>query len=616
MQQFIITLLGTLFFFINGFLLTWLIFKKTSFSESISYTVIFSVAFHTILAFILVKLRLFELNLILFSTLFALILIGILIFIKKQKIQISCDKNVFPFILIFSFIGMAWRWFFKSQVFEWGDAYTYSRGFVINEIFQEGISNISIPNVGFYTGMLLDHSSVVAGRLASEFYFLIGITGFFETFLAVFLLGFFTYKAIYLYRQNHKLALFGAFIVGSLGPVEIWHNTFTFLGGSLAYVGLISLFILYKEKRKSFFYLTLVLGITLALSYYTASLVLILASLGFISSIFIRKILGNKGQRFSLKLKSLFNNHKFKQYLIILSTILIIFFFFSGESLIDHAETTAVSAAQNSYKISLLLFKNSESFDVSQVTPSPIRPYVNQYKFFRISSLNWQNLFILLMGLTFVISLNRSTKKTGKISEIDKGILVAMLPAYIIGMAFALLHYEQRSFSYLFFFIILITRIPKKFFYYFAVFSIIFFLLTGYFQNIERVKFFDNSEGEIKGAEWVSENLNNETVLSDEKFISILITEGYYNVTGFPDNSPFVNPIFYEKNLETMKNAFSALNVSYFVTTERMREEYILMLNFPQQPMNNGEFYKNNFKRVYDNGDVRIYDVERNNGDV
>lgn len=612
MQQFLLKLVGTFFFFIPGSLLTRILFKKTTLSEFLSYSVILSFFVSTILSLCLFKIGIFSSFSLFISIVILSVIFLLVIFLKRKKFTLLYGKKIFWLMFLFAVLGTLWRWFFRLKTNLWGDGITsHINSVVTQNLFYNGVSNFTIPDVGFYTGMMVDHSKLFAGGLASNFYSMISLTGFFETFLAVFILSFFTYKVIYLYRKNNSLAFFGAFIVAVVGPVEIWQNTFTFLGGDLVYVGLISLFILYLEKEKSFFYFCLIIASILSLSYYTAGIVLILTSFGFLVSFFIKGFLENKKKSFSEKIKIIINEKKFKEYFLILILVLFLFFIFAGESLITHAENTAVSAAQNAYSSSLSLFINSSNFGFvsNQITPSPVRPYVNYYKFLRISPLNWQNLIILLMGFTFLLKLCLDVNKFKKIPEEDKSLLVSMLPAYILAMAFGLVHYEQRSFSYLLFFIILIVKIPKKFFYFFVIFSVLFFFTTGYFNNMERIIFYDNSEGEIGGALWISQNLNGK-ILSDEKFISLLINDKYYNVTGFPDDSLFTDPIFYSIDLNKTLNALESLNVTYFVSTNRMREKYILMLNFPQQPMSSSFLYSENFNLIYNNSDVEVYFIK------
>jgi hypothetical protein len=415
MEEVLINIFGTMFFFLPGFLFTYVIFKRFSLSEMISYTALFSVFASTVISFLLLKFDILSINNFIICLLILSLLFIITILFKKIKIKIFYDKSRFLFLFIFSIFGTMWRWFFRLKTFSWGDGITsHINSVIIEKLFNNGYTSFSIPNVGFYTGMLVDHSKIVAGNLTQNFYSLIGITGFFETFISIFILAFFVYKVIYAYRKNTKLALLGSFIVASLGPVEIWHNTFLFIGGNLAYVGFISLFIMYMDNSKEFFYLTLSLLITLALTYYTAILVLIIGILGFIFAIGLKYILGNKGRGHKIIINEIIKNRIFLKYCILLIFLCSLFFLFSGDSLIKHAENTVSSVIQNahdSYGSSLSLFNKLEILDkknisvVSTVTPRPIRPYQNVYKFLRISPLNWQNLFILLIGFTFIISI-------------------------------------------------------------------------------------------------------------------------------------------------------------------------------------------------------------------
>jgi len=122
--------------------------------------------------------------------------------------------------------------------------------------------------------------------------------------------------------------------------------------------------------------------------------------------------------------------------------------------------------------------------------------------------------------------------------------------------------------------------------------------------------FFENSDGEIKAASWIKENLN-ETVFSDQKFINLVILKDYYNVTGTYDEDPLIKNLFYNNNLSTflssVKELNSNLSVDYIAITKRMQEKYVLMLNYPQKQIQTTEFFEENLEKVYGNGDVKIY---------
>lgn len=599
---------GTLFFFLSGFLLVFLFYKKISLSECIVYSVIFSTFLLTFTCFLLIQFNFFNFfNIILFLSLIQIMSL-ICIIIKKKTFSIYYDST-FNFHFFFSIVGVFWRWFFRFPIFKWGDGITsHLDKVIIENIFLNGF-NFSIPDVGFYTGMLLDHSTLIFGDIANYFYSLIGFNRFFVTFLSVFLLSFFIYNLIYIYTNKKNLALLGSFIIASLGPIEIWFNTFSFFGWRLSYIGLISLFILYLNKQKSFFYLTLLIIFSLALSYYTSLIILILTCLGFLLSILISFILEYKCKNIKIIFKHLIQDKKFQEFLFILFFLILFFFIFAGDSLIKHASNTTNS---------LLFLQGPKSLNYANSNSSlisrPIYPYQNKFKFLKISPLNWQNLLFILIFFMFFINIIIKTKKKNYFWEENKNLFFILIPMFFVFLALFLVNYEQRSFSYFLFFIFLILNIPKKYFYLISFFLISFFLLTGYFENIERSDFFRFNQEESSGVEWVITHLDGK-ILSDEKFISLLIENNYYNVTGFADNSFFVKVFFYEENISNIKNSFSFLNIDYFIITRRMKEDYLLMLSFPQEPMNNSFIYDSFFEKIYFNDEIEVYSITRLSSD-
>jgi len=589
----------------SGFLLVYLFYKKLSLSECIVYTSISSIFIITLICFLLVQFKLFNFINIIFSLSFVQVFLLIIILFKRKTLSIYYDPS-FHFHFLFSILGICWRWFFRISSFKWGDGITsHIDKIIIENFFIQGF-NLSIPNVGFYTGMLFDHSTLIAGDLANYFYSLIGFSKFFTTFISVFLLSFFTYKLIFIYTKKNNLALLGSFILASLGPIEIWFNTFSFFGWRTSYIGLISLFILYLTKEKPFFYLTLLIIIPLSLSYYTASIVLILTCLGFLFSLIISNILNSEIRNVKTAFKKIIKDKKFQEFLFILVLLILFFILFAGNSLIKHASDTT-SSILSLYDSS---YFSSISSNLSFIS-KPLYPYQNKFKFMNISALNWQNLlFLLFIFLFFVQILFLKKKNKYLFFSYDKNLFFILIPAFFVFLSFCLVNYEQRGFSYLFFLTFLILNIPKKYFSIFATLLISFFLITGYFENIERSSFFKYDEEEISGIKWVIQNLDGK-ILSDERFISLLIEEGYYNVTGFSDNSFFINTLFYDNNTSNIRESFSFLDVDYFVITRRMKEDYILMLSFPQEPMNNSQIYDSFFKKIYSNKEIEVYSIRR-----
>jgi hypothetical protein len=117
-------------------------------------------------------------------------------------------------------------------------------------------------------------------------------------------------------------------------------------------------------------------------------------------------------------------------------------------------------------------------------------------------------------------------------------------------------------------------------------------------------------ESEIEAAKWIKENIQG-IVFTDQHFANILILQGFYNVQGISDGDRRNFILYHQDNPEEIKEALKNLGVDYIAITKRMREIYILSLNFPQIKMSNAKIYEGNFLKVYDNNDVRVYRVDQ-----
>jgi len=599
----IVAFFGTILFFLPGFLITFLFLRKLSLLDLISYTIIFSASFSVMLIFLLYSTGIGGLYQVLLFYFISCIILFIAVLIRKKGLIVTKDPKLFFYLLGVSVFGTLWRWLFRIQGSRWLHNVNFSYFFPIDKIFYSGVKFVTLPNIGFYTGMEVSHSTLIAGDLSWFFYSVIGFKGIFETLVIVFLTCYFTYKVINLYRKDSKLALLGALIM-ALGPIEIWQNTFSFLGTDLTYVAFISLFILFKENSRRSFYVALALMITIAFSYYTATLAFLITSVGFLLSIFLVDLIIEK-KEFKTSLRSFVRDKKTHRYLIILLLLTFLLISVTGKPLVNYTLDTASGVASS-------IIGNLPVSDSSLTIATLKSPLSPKYVFFHFTPIEWQDIFLLLLGLTFLISQFRKSKIGSKISEEDKHIFMAFLPAYMVAISFSLVNYLQRSFSYCLFFIILISNIPKKIFFYFAFFATVFFLLSGYFVNLPIANGLSVSSQDLSGAQWVSENLHGR-ILSDANFIGLLVREGYYNVTGFTDNSQYSTLFYYQTNVTLIKKAFSSLGIDYFVTTEKMRNDFIIMLNFAQNPMSNSQIYEENFKKIYDNDGVYVYSVSKDN---
>jgi len=591
--------LGTIIFFLPGVLLSYVIFKKTSFIERAAYSIIFSSIIATLLGFILILTKVLFSSYIIISMIFLNIILIFILLLMKKRYSFSTGKinKTFFIIIFFTLIGFCWRLYFRLKANEWGDGITSHLDHLISDKIREvGSYLITIPNLGFYIGMVKDHANFFGKTGVSAIYEILSFHhNLISIFLSVFLLVVFTYIVIKCYTKNEKLALFGALVI-SFGPVEIWQNTFTFFGGELTYVAVISLFILYKRRKLEYSWFVLLLAISLMFCYYTIAVAMIILSAGFMISLAIKNF---EYKKISSSIIRIFTDKVFLSYLMIIIIILSFIFVFSIERVSTYTTDNIQAVAS---KAGDLVSDNTSVTNLT--TPKTIMPYKNDTRFLGIPIISWQDIYLMFLGVTFIIHL-----LFRKINEDDKDILYSFIPVLLLAIAFLSVNMPERLFSYFAFFCLLSVKISKRFFTIFAIFSMIFIIVTGFVVASDRVRFFSNSNGEIDAAKWVKNNLNG-TILGDERFISLVIQQNYFDVDGFKDDSVYLYPVFYENDSNNTIAAFSKLKVIYFATTKRMREDYILMLNFPQEHMTNAQMYEDSFKKVYDNNDVRIYKIK------
>lgn len=593
--NFILRMLGTLIFFLPGVLLSYVLFRKKDLIERTAYSIVLAVSAATVLGMALAKLGIFTPFFIIVGVSAMNIVLLIIVVLQNRNTEFKTGRMDTPFRLIclFSLIGLLWRLYFISKVNQWGDGIiTHVERLIRDSIRESGNALVSVPNLNFYTGMVRDRANFIGGALLDSILKLMSFNHpIMDIMISVFLLCSFTYIVIKLFTGNEKLALFGAAVM-AIGPVEIWQNTLGFIGGNLSYIALISLFIFYKEKNKAYFWFLLLIAMVMMFSYYTGSLVMIITSVGFAFALILKNLRFNRSIS-QIFLKSLIQRKVIAYLFIALLSSSFIFLFSS--------KTVSVYTSENVRAVASELRSGEESEKIS--IPEPARPYESKIRFLDLPIISWQNIFFIFLGLTFALYF--IFRKT---DSYDKDIAYASIPVIMLAFVFLSINMPERAFSYLAFFGILAAKPPKRVFRIFVIISLIFLVSTSFLVASQRIKFFTNSDGEIRAAKWVSENLN-EIILSDERFISLVIQNNYFKVNGFEDNSPYMHPTFYGNDPEEIRMVMRKLEAGYFATTKRMRDDYILMLNFPQVPMENGQMYEENFTKVYDNGDVKVYKI-------
>jgi len=378
----------------------------------------------------------------------------------------------------------------------------------------------------------------------------------------------------------------------SLAPIELFYVTTSIMGHSLAYITLFPLFLLFKSEKENIFLLALLLAISITLIYYTASIVIILCSIGFIIALIIKEFIQSK--KLSLTIKNSLKNKKIRKFLII--AIILILYLSTFANMLNFSIDESKKTDKIKGTISKLIspINNKESAVYKDPT------------FFKLSAIRWQMLFFFLCGLTFILYL--LIKKDFSEKNID--ILLCLIPIIFVSIGFFYVNLPTRIFNYFAFFGILALKIPKKYIKAFAIISFIFIIITSVQVANNKTVFLTTNELEIQGAKEISQKLNGK-IFSDQFFVNQLILNNYYNITGADDNSPVVHNLFYQDNEEIFKESINylnqELNVEYIAITKRMREQYILMLNYPQKSIKTRIFFRENLEQIYNNGDVEVY---------
>ena len=571
-MSFALQIIGLLLFLLPGVLLSYILFSRTDIIKRIVYTLTLSVS---ILIISKVFLSILQVSSIWWGALFWVLLNVLLIFalIRKKGYKTYGNRDIW-YLLLFSLAGALWRIRFLVSTKNFGDAYTYS------SIFPRG----EIPDLGFYTGMAIDHSNYV-WNASNSFFELLNLNQTVSIFLITFLYLGFIYLIFKKYT-NTKMAYIGVALM-ALGPIEIFHSTLGLVGQPLSYIALFSLFLLFtseKEDVQRIFFVTVLISIAMSFIYYTATVVIILASAGFIISLAAKELIVTR--KLGATLKNSFKNRKILAFILVLFITLLSLFMLTemGKYSVQKAKDATVQSIE---KDSFLQ-----------------KAGINEYKdpaFLGISAIRWQSLFFFLSGMTLIIYL---IIKRDILENVD--LFVSLIPVAIVSFGFYYVNMPARIFDYFAFFGLLSLKIPKKYLKVFFVLSLIFILITS-FQIFEDKKiFFENSDGEIESAEWIKDNLQGR-LFSDQSFLNHVIQKGYYNVTGISDKDPRVQQFFYQHNHSVLLNATNKLDVDYIAITKRMSEKYILMLDLAQKPLINNELYENNLEKIYDNSDVRIY---------
>ncbi len=616
------TMIYTFLFLLPGILCSFLLFKKANAIRHITFGICFSSALFTIINFVN---HTYSLHSNLTGIIeYALLSIPLgLYFLLKIKTKyntphtmaIGRDWIALVGIIIF---GIFWKLFFILPIKNFASAYDYASMFF----------NKPIPDLGFYTGMVTDHAYYVTHVINTFWLQMQDAVTRFNVSLILMTAAYlgFVYILCKDYSNNSKSALWATGIM-ALGPIEIFYTSGSIFGHPGAYLSVFSLFLLSRlSKEESFGRFALAFSSCLAMAtiYYTSTLANILICAGFCTAIFFEKILLSKNSWWRLTIvRSYFfecwRDYRFKSFAFIF-VISIGLLLIMSSGMFD----TTTSLIKDTTPIkSFSVVQNDQPNIISG--PAVIYPYQDP-DILGISAIRAQGLILAGLGIIFLIYhlIQKRRNRFLNDKEIEGkqnqslSISLTTLPVALTSFAFLYAGYPARAFDYFSFFalVLIITpgifpkKIPSFAIKIAALITLIIMMLLGIQTMKDKKIYFERSDAELAGAAWVADNIQGK-VFTDQVFASLLITNGFYNITGLADDDPRLADMFYnndrERFLSAVKSEFVSGKIDYVVTTKKMREQFILMVNVPQISVQNSAFIDANLDKIYDNGDVRVY---------
>lgn len=631
MLNFVLRALGLYVFLCPGILLSFVLFPNVGIIKRTAYSIFLAISANGLIA---VGLHLYGVSeaswpssLIGCSILVSLICLGYLVKSKKRQLTVQIDlktkfadaakaRNSFSslkdllYIFICSIIGTLWKVYFLSSISNISDPYSYAFKFV----------GKSVPDLGFYTGTAMDRIDFIGllGLRKIEF-LLIGYTQFLQSFVITFLYLLLIYVLCREFRRERWVAIAGVLFM-MLGPIEIFHAVTSISGHSLGYIALFPLFLLFKSKPdeiRGLSVMTALFAVLMIFTYSTPCIVMALASGCLAIALLIKRYVLQKNIK----------NTKVKTWVFALLAIILAGSAFFGTAIFRRpsavtAASALTSASENSTKMRSVDSEQTAGSIENIANLSLVFKNETKYSdplFLGISSIGWQIIAFFVCGLTFVWFLIREIRKKRGLKHVDDqelDIALCILPVFVISMAFLYVNLPARIFDYFAFFGIIALYIPVRGRNFIVAAFFIFLAITGVVAMKDKKVFFDMSPSESAGAQWVKDNLGTAdtsgVIFTDMVFANQLIAHEYFAVTGADDDSELTFNLFYSNDktkFEQGRETLSRKNISYIALTKRMREQYVLMLNYPQKGITNTVFFET-LPPVYSNGDVLIYKIQ------
>jgi len=613
MIEIILRFLGSLLFFLPGILMSFIIFPSTTILKRFLFSIALSVSLLTFLGMFLAFIKELKFYPVIFSLIFLCFFLFLIlrVKIKKEKLKTIFKKKPFFLVFFFSLLGTLWRIFLKIKFNLSGDTYLYAAYLIEKSIKETGSFLIQVPHLNFYSGMVGGHAHYLGGTIVRIIWKLIGLNfDFINIFLGVFLYLGFCYLTVLFLTKKRNLAVLATFLM-AFGPVEIWKTTQSFFGHPLSYIALFSLFIFFFSPTLGYFFLALFVSFALILSYYTGAMVVMIISFGFLIANMIFEFL----KRRKIAKEIFLNRKNFLFLLIIFLSFLFVFLITNANKYTQaHIKYIAFKTKTNllSFSAQELEQKPKEEHSFQEISSPMSLPlknyhYTGPFKIFGFPLLALEDFIFLSLPLFFLFYFffSRERKKE------DVLMLLCFIPVCLLSSGFLIVNSPERILYYFTFFTIASIRTKKENLLKLGIFLFlitIIFCFLRFYQRPYLTKF----ESEIQAAKWIKENIQG-IVFTDQHFANILILNDFYNVQGIVDKDEKNFILYRQEDPQKIRKVLKSLGVDYIAITKRMREIYILSLNFPQIPMSNEEVYDKNFKKVYDNGDIKIYKIETDN---
>lgn len=526
------------------------------------------------------------------------------IYVTRKKATPIAQIGMHAWIIIgLAALGSIWKWAFLAPIKHLSTAYDYADMFAKD----------AVPDLGFYTGMASDHANYIS-KTGNAFWLQIeqGVSAFgISLFLMTLAYLGFVYILTADYSESPRKGLFAAAVM-SLAPFEIFYTSGGVFGHPIAYIAIFTLFYFFMSKKSDMWARFALAGsacLSMSTMYYTSTMANIIVCAGFCLAILLEKIMARKRESkhqafapaFAHATSASISDGRTRGFIAIGLISAGIFFAISND-MIDFTDDLVRDTATIR---SISTIASNASTTVSP-TGETLRPYRDPNTL-GISAIRAEAIIFIIFGLTFVLLLRNP-------GERERRIFLASIPAALGAFAFIYAGYPARAFDYFAFFGLTLLTVPCQAGPRARAIAIsatlIAIALLGTQVMRDKRMFFSQSDGEIAGAAWIAEHLDGR-VFSDQAFINLLIQDGYHDVTGTSDTDPRLTDLFYaddkDRFMAAIGSDFPSGKIRYFVTTTRMREKYILMLNTPQIPISNEALIDMSLEKLYDNGDVRIY---------